>query len=151
MASAKRIAKELKDITAKPVAGVTCGPVGGDNYKWQAVFSGPAGTPYAGGSFKMDITFPQNYPFKAPAVKFATKIYHPNIGSSADNTGDVCLEMLRNWQAGQTITKLLETIMGLLTTPNCDDALESAIADEYKNKKADYTKKATQWTASHAK
>ena len=80
MASAKRIAKELKDIGKKPVDGVSCGPIGGNNYKWQAAFTGPAGTPYAGGIFKMNIDFPDNYPFKAPTAKFATKIYHPNIG-----------------------------------------------------------------------
>ena len=75
----RRLNKELKEITSKPIEGVTCGPVDGDMYNWEAVFTGPAGTGYEGGTFKMVIAFPEDYPFKGPMAKFNTKIYHPNF------------------------------------------------------------------------
>ena len=40
---------------------------------------GPQDTPYDGGKFIVNIDFSDNYPFKAPKVKFVTKIFHPNI------------------------------------------------------------------------
>ena len=58
--------------------------------------------------------------------------------------------MLRNWQAGQTITKLLTTIMELLKTPNTDDALEAAVAEQYKTNKGEFDRIAAEWTKAHA-
>ena len=72
------------------------GPVNDDVYHWQAMLDGPVGdrlnlggqvidssnplcyrfsvsfiqpnTPYEGGLFEVDVTFPSEYPFKAPKV-----------------------------------------------------------------------------------
>lgn len=82
MSSAKRIAKELGDLTKEPVDGITVEPKEDNIYKWTAKLRGPAKSPYAGGTFLLDVDFPIEYPFKSPKVKFSTPIYHPNIDES---------------------------------------------------------------------
>lgn len=54
----------------------------------EGTITGPEGTPYEGGVFKIDIIIPSSYPFEPPKMKFVTKIWHPNISS---NTGAICL------------------------------------------------------------
>jgi ubiquitin-protein ligase len=54
---------------------------------WQAVIFGPDDTPWEGGTFKLLLEFTEDYPNKAPAVRFLTKMFHPNIY----NDGQICL------------------------------------------------------------
>ena len=63
---------------------------------------GPPDSPYSGGVFFLNITFPTDYPFKPPKVSFTTKIYHPNINAN----GSICLDILRDqWSPALTISK----------------------------------------------
>ena len=38
----------------------------------------PDDTPWEGGVFKLSLNFTEDYPNKAPKVKFITKMFHPN-------------------------------------------------------------------------
>lgn len=40
---------------------------------------GPADTPYEGGVFEVLLNVPEQYPLMPPAVRYRTKIFHPNV------------------------------------------------------------------------
>jgi ubiquitin-conjugating enzyme (huntingtin interacting protein 2) len=86
----RRVAKELKDIQADSTnSGVTADlQDGADLRHLVGTITGPPDTPYAGGTFRVKITIPDDYPFKPPAAVFLTKMWHPNISSqTVSSTG----------------------------------------------------------------
>jgi ubiquitin-conjugating enzyme E2 D/E len=108
---------------------------------------GPADSPYAGGYFKMQIQFPVDYPFKPPVVTFLTKIYHPNINSA----GGICLDILKNqWSPALTVSKVLLSILSLLTDANPNDPLVPEIAHIYKSNRQEFDEKARAYTLKYA-
>jgi len=143
----RRIQKELEDITKDPPAGCSAGPVGEDLYNWEGYIFGPSESPYTGGVFKLNIRFPTDYPFKQPHIEFTTKIFHPNINSA----GGICLDILKTqWSPALTISKVLLSILSLLTDPNPNDPLVPDIAALYKTNRAAYEEKAREWTMTYA-
>lgn len=103
-----------------------------------------------GGHFTLHLTLPNNYPFKPPVLNFATKIYHPNI--SNDEKGSMCLGMLRadEWKPPNRILSVLELARSLLIEPLPDDAIESSIAEQYKNRRGEWENEAKNWTKRYA-
>jgi ubiquitin-conjugating enzyme E2 D/E len=115
------------------------------------VLDGPDGTVYAGGKFGLVIALPVEYPFKAPTVTFATRIYHPNVTN--DSLGNICLGLLKpeNWKPSTKLASVLESVRSLLVEPLPDDPLEARIADEYRNDRKEFDKNARAYVARYAK
>lgn len=92
MAALKRIKEEMNSHGEELSShGITAGPINGDNlFKWTASIQGPPGTPYAGGTFHLKITFSESYPHQPPEVKFITKIFHPHI---CTKRGKICADL----------------------------------------------------------
>jgi len=145
--AARRITKEIADLSKDAPENCSAGPHGEDIYKWDATIMGPTDTPYFGGVFKMEIHFPSDYPFKPPKVQFLTKIYHPNISSN----GAICLDILKEqWSPALTVSKVLLSICSLLSDPNPKDPLVPAIAEEYNKDRESYNENARAWTQRYA-
>ncbi|KAJ9529353.1 hypothetical protein QJQ45_013776, partial [Haematococcus lacustris] len=111
-----RPAQELQDMWSDPLAHIAAGPKGDNIFEWTATIIGPPGSPYAGGVFFLDISFPAEYPFQPPQVTFRTRIYHCNISSSS---GAICLDILsEQWSPALTVIKVLQAISSLLAECN---------------------------------
>ena len=72
---------------------------------------------------------------------------------SNDDKGSMCLGMLRSddWKPSTKIHAVLEMVRNLLYEPNPDDAVEAAIADQYKNQRDEYNKIVRDWVKKYAK
>ena len=122
--------------------------MGSDLFHWQATILGPPDSPYSDGCFSLRIQFPQDYPFTPPKMQFTTKIYHPNINES----GGICLDILKqdNWSPALTISKVLLSILSLLTDANADDPLVPEAAHLWKVNRAKFNEVARLWTQRYA-
>ncbi|KAG8898249.1 Ubiquitin-conjugating enzyme 13, partial [Tulasnella sp. 403] len=125
----QRIVKETERLMNDPAPGISAVPHE-DNLRYFDVFlTGPQGSPFEGGIFKLELFLPEEYPMSPPKVRFLTKIYHPNI----DKLGRICLDILKDkWSPALQMRTVLLSIQALLSAPNPDDPLATDVADHYK-------------------
>lgn len=77
-------------------------------------------TPWAGGVYKLEMVFSEDYPGKPPKCKFNPPLFHPNVYPS----GTVCLSILdaeKDWVPTITLRDILKGIQDLLNAPNLGD------------------------------
>ena len=142
---AKRIQIELAEMKNKAPEG-TFFVNKDENDNFICAIQGPKDTPYQNGFFRLDITFPNNYPFSPPKVKFITPIFHPNISGT-----EICLDILQDsWRPIITLGALLVSIRSLLNDPNFSSPLNSDAASLHGKNKKDYDKKIQEMVQKHA-
>lgn len=153
MASNRRIVKEVKAIEADRKSGIYKGMfnlkmVDTDMYHWTATLYAPAGTPYEGYEFDLDVKIPPEYPFSAPHIKFITPIQHININTD----GDICLDILKDkWTGSMNVQSLLVSISSLIDAPNYADEFNFDLASIYKTDKEKYLNIIKEGCKKHAR
>lgn len=121
-----------------PPQGVTGAPMDNNILVWQAVIFGPDDTPWEGGTFKLMLEFTEDYPNKAPSVRFLTKMFHPNIY----NDGQICLDILQNqWSPIYDISAILTSIQSLLCDPNPASPANSEASRLYSENRREYNRR----------
>lgn len=79
--------------------------------------------------------FSEEYPNKAPKVKFLTKMFHPNIY----NDGSICLDILQAmWSPVYDVSSILTSIQSLLTDPNVNSPANNEAAKMYVDNYQEY-------------
>ncbi|CCX32307.1 ubiquitin-conjugating enzyme/RWD-like protein [Pyronema domesticum] len=145
----RRIMKELDDMSKDVASGVRFTIPNSDNLQQiRGIFTGPPDTPYAGGTFEIDIQLPENYPFVPPKMKFITRVWHPNVSSM---TGAICLDTLATkWTPVLTIKTALLSLQSLLAAPEPTDPQDAEVAKQMLEHPAEYREKAAQWARLYA-
>ncbi|TFK42794.1 ubiquitin-conjugating enzyme/RWD-like protein [Crucibulum laeve] len=114
---AKRLSSELMTLMMSSSPGISAFPRNESNlFEWIGTIEGPNETIYAGLNFKISISFPSNYPYVAPTIKFDTPCYHPNVDITS---GAICLDILQDkWSAVYSVQTILLSLQSLLGEPN---------------------------------
>mmetsp|Transcript_29996 Transcript_29996/g.73850 ORF Transcript_29996/g.73850 Transcript_29996/m.73850 type:complete len:158 (-) Transcript_29996:1029-1502(-) len=115
-----RLLKEYKEAASSKDRDIRLS-VHENLYKWTALLQGPAGTPYEGGTFQVQLDVQESYPLQAPKARFITRVFHPNIHFK---TGEVCLDILKTaWTPAWTLQSVCRAIIALLSHPEADSPL----------------------------
>ncbi|KAK8067464.1 ubiquitin-conjugating enzyme E2-16 kDa- variant 1 [Apiospora saccharicola] len=162
---AQRVFIELRNIHRAAIPFISAVSVGDSLEKILACIEGPPGTPYQGGVFWITVRIQESHP---PAMRFHTRIYHPNI----DHTGKICADYVGWWQSAQLLNRqsrsgpalwfsehatnhyslgaLLVALCGLLASPNVEDPLVPEIAEKFVTDYDGYCSAARLYTQRYA-
>ena len=152
-----RIVEEYRDLRNNPIINIAM-VVGLPNenniYEWRCVFIGPVDTPYRGGLFFLSVLFSENYPNKAPKIKFKTPIYHPNVSSKSNNDyiecGSICLGCLNFWDPRIFMKEVFRNIFALFYFANENSPYNLEIQEEMIKNPNLYEKKQKYFTNKYA-
>ena len=117
----QRLLKDVRQIIKHPLTdnGIYYSHDESDMMKGYALIVGPEDTPYFGGFYFFNFSFPHDYPFSPPTVTYMTNDgftrYNPNLYKC----GKVCVSILNTWSGDkwsscQTINSILLTLCSLL-------------------------------------
>jgi len=145
----RRVSKELKELIEEPLENINLLVNDKDITDVQCIVEGPAGTPYAGGHFRVKLSLPKDFPHSPPRGYFLTRIFHPNV---APTSGEICVNTLKkDWKPEFGIRHILLTIKCLLIVPNAESALNEEAGKLLLEQYDEYAKRAKMMTEIHAR
>ncbi|KAJ1823177.1 Ubiquitin-conjugating enzyme E2 C [Coemansia sp. RSA 2599] len=129
-AVAKRLQSELMTLMMANLTGISAFPSSDNMLNWAGTIEGASGTVYEGLKYKLSLSFPSDYPFTAPTIKFDTPCWHPNV----DDRGNICLDILKEkWSAIYNVQTILLSLQTLLGDPNVSSPLNGPAAQLWEN------------------
>ena len=105
----RRLIKDLKKIQEEDsYESIMAIPDDDNLFQWTAMIQGPEDSEWEGGLFKLSMEFSEQYPNKAPKVKFVKNIpFHPNVYTD----GNICLDtLMNNWSPVYDVLNILISI-----------------------------------------
>jgi len=143
-----RVSREIRELVRSPPEGVQYVENEDDNLgEIFANMSGPEGTPYEGGMFRVKIVLSEDYPASPPKGYFLTPIFHPNVAEA----GDICVNTLkRDWGPKVTMSKILQVVRCLLIVPFPESALNDEAGRMFMDSYEEYAARARLMTSVHA-
>eukprot|EP00045_Choanoeca_perplexa_P000968 m.17123 g.17123 ORF g.17123 m.17123 type:complete len:168 (+) comp10652_c0_seq1:111-614(+) len=136
--SRKRLLKDLKMLQKEPQDGIMAHPSQDSLMIWAAVIFGPPDTPFENGVFRLKLEFSEEYPAKAPNVKFVTDVFHPNVYTN----GDICLDILqKRWSPSYSVGAILTSIQSLLDEPNPNSPANNDAAKLFSDNRLEYERR----------
>ncbi|KAG5253835.1 hypothetical protein OIU76_020463 [Salix suchowensis] len=126
----KRLQSELMALMMSGESGISAFPEGDNIFCWKGTIKGSKDTVFEGTEYKLSLSFPNDYPFKSPKVKFETSCFHPNV----DIYGNICLDILQDkWSSAYDVRTILLSIQSLLGEPNTSSPLNTQAAQLWSN------------------
>ncbi|PIA48275.1 hypothetical protein AQUCO_01400693v1 [Aquilegia coerulea] len=121
----KRLQSELMSLMMGGDPGISAFPTEDNIFCWKGTITGSKETVFEGTEYKLSLSFPTDYPFKSPKVKFETACFHPNV----DVYGNICLDILQDkWSSAYDVRTILLSIQSLLGEPNTSSPLNTQAA-----------------------
>ena len=108
-----------------------------DMLNWTCAVPGKVKTPWAGASYKLNVQFPEDYPYLPPKCQFNPPIFHPNVFPS----GTVSLSLIEKdngWKPQTTLKEVLVGIQLLLSDPNFDNPAQAEAPAVYFKSQFEY-------------
>ncbi|XP_065887500.1 ubiquitin-conjugating enzyme E2 G2-like [Dysidea avara] len=147
----KRLMTEYKELTVNPPEGILAGPKNEDNFfEWEALITGPEGTPFEDGVFVAELKFPHDYPLSPPKMKFVSEMFHPNVYTD----GRVCISILHSpgddplgyetsaerWSPVQSVEKILLSVVSMLAEPNDESSANVDASKMWRDNRIQFNK-----------
>ena len=92
-----RIVQDVYDFNKNKPDGIYLSIDKNNLMKQYALIIGPNDTPYFGGFFFFEITYPEDYPQKSPQITFLTTEKNVRFNPNLYESGKVCLSILGTW------------------------------------------------------
>ena len=117
-----RLLRDVKTIIRNPLTenGIYYIHHDENMLKGYAMIVGPSDTPYFGGFYFFEITYPTDYPHSPPLVVYCTNGDNIRFNPNLYTNGKVCISLLNTWRGEQwtscqSISSILLTLCTLLT------------------------------------
>jgi ubiquitin-conjugating enzyme E2 Z len=122
----QRLLKDLRHIIKNPLTdqGIYYIHDDADMMKGYAMIVGTSDTPYFGGFYFFEFTYPGDYPHSPPKVNYCTNGNGIRFNPNLYTCGKVCVSLLNTWRGDQwTSCQSISTVLLTLCTLLCSDPL----------------------------
>jgi ubiquitin-protein ligase len=133
-----RLLHDVKQIIKNPLSdnGIYYIHDDEDLLKGYALIIGPEDTPYFGGNYLFEFTYPADYPHSPPSIKYCTNGDNIRFNPNLYTGGKVCISIINTWKGEQwTSCQTISTVLLTLCMLLCKDPLlnEPGITQTHKD------------------